>query len=299
MEQGHLPRVPGLCVLKKATVKELILFRFSPFRTTALLILFAVAGYIAMVASLYVLQRPLLYRASSGTPAPLAYGITEATEVTITSVDGTKLAGWYRAAKDGRPTILFFHGKGGHLGHRHNRWKTYSVQGFGILFFDYRGFGNSEGIQSEDGLRADSIAAYDWLRNQGVAAERIVLAGESLGSGLALLTAAERVVSRVSLMSGYSSIADVAAQRYWFAPVQLLISDRFDILPSARKIDVPVLLQHGELDRTIPIAFAEKLVDALKMNVTFVRLEGKGHNQDFGVEELEREITFLDPTLAQ
>lgn len=36
-----------------------------------------------------------------------------------------------------------------------------------VITIDYRGFGNSEGTPSEEGLRMDARATWDWLRQRG------------------------------------------------------------------------------------------------------------------------------------
>ena len=54
-----------------------------------------------------------------------------------------------------------------------------------VVAIDYRGFGNSEGTPTEDGLALDARAAWDWLMDQGVHAGNIVLLGHSLGTGVA------------------------------------------------------------------------------------------------------------------
>ena len=58
---------------------------------------------------------------------------------------------------------------------------------FGVLMFDYRGYGLSEGSPTEEGLYEDVRAAYKWLIDQNVSAENIIAYGFSLAQ-LPLLT---------------------------------------------------------------------------------------------------------------
>ncbi len=256
-------------------------------------VLLAALAYLSVVGGLYAMQRTLLYNPGKNYQAPAALGITDAREVLIATLDGEMLMGWHRQADAGKPTVMFFHGKSGTLSRRNSRWKLYAAQGYGILFFDYRGFGKSSGEATEVGLKTDALAAFDWLAAKQPTGERIVLVAESLGTGLAVYVAANRPVAGISLMSAYSSIVDVAAFRYWWVPVDMLISDRFDTLPHAAQLKAPLLLQHGDMDQTIPLKFAERLFEEVTSAKQFVLRKGRGHN-DFGAADFAVERRFIE-----
>ena len=84
--------------------------------------------------------------------------------------------------------------------------------------------------------------------------ERIVLWGESLGTGVAVALAAEKPVGRVILQSPFTSTADIAAARYWFVPVRLLMKDQFHSDQRIGKVTAPVLVMHGDQDGVVPFA---------------------------------------------
>jgi len=86
------------------------------------------------------------------------------------------------------PVILFFHGGGYCIGsaqtHRDLVSRLCTASGARALSVDYR-------LAPENPFPAavdDGVAAYRWLRSQGVPAGSIVLAGDSAGGGLALAT---------------------------------------------------------------------------------------------------------------
>jgi uncharacterized protein len=254
-------------------------------------VLFVIFWYCLGVAALFAMQRPMLY-AGQNYKTPATLGI-DASEVIIATPDGEYLTGWYREAAAGQPTVLFMHGKGGTVSDRRHRWNAYADNGYGVLFFDYRGFGTSSGAPTESGLKTDALAAYEWLLTKIKNPKQIVLTAESLGTGPAVMVAAEKEVAGVSLMSPYSSIADVAAARYWWVPVRLLLRDKFEILPYAQRLKAPVLIQHGELDRTIPLHLGEKLFAAITSQKSLVVRQGLGHN-NFGPSEYQIERKFID-----
>ena len=104
----------------------------------------------------------------------------------------------------------------------------------------------------------DALAAYAFTRAR-YPAERIVLWGESLGTGVAVALAAQQPVGHLILQSPFTSAADVGAQRYWFVPVGLLMKDQFRSDLRIGKVTAPVLVLHGDRDNIVPMALAERL----------------------------------------
>lgn len=92
--------------------------------------------------------------------------------------------------------ILYMHGQSKHMDHYWARAALLANTGgkhrYGVFMFDYRGYGMSEGEPTEQGLYEDANAAIDWLIAQGVAKERTVFYGYSLGAIPAIDRAAFR-----------------------------------------------------------------------------------------------------------
>ena len=155
----------------------------------------------------------------------------------------------------------------------------------------YRGYAGSSGQPSERGLLLDAAAAYDFTTAR-YAADKIVAWGFSLGSGVAVALAAEQPIGRIILESPYTSIVDVAASVFWFAPVRLLMRDRFRSDERIARVDAPLLVMHGGRDLTIAIAFGERLFELAKEPKQFVRFPEGGHNDldYFGAAEVARQF---------
>lgn len=111
----------------------------------------------------------------------------------------------------------------------------------------------------------------------GIARERIVLSGQSLGTGVAITLAAKGWGTKVVLLSPYTSLPDVAARAIPFLPVRLLMLDRFDSASRAPQVDRPVLVLHGDRDRVIPVDLGEALAAKFPRG-RFVEIAGSGHN---------------------
>ncbi len=231
------------------------------------------ALYGLVIVALYAGQRKILFPCDAAEVDPATLGL-KAEILRLNTEDGESLLAWRIPPAPGQPLILYFHGNAGGIDLRVERFRAIAKAGMGLLAIEYRGYASSTGSPSERGLKLDGEAAYAAAIASGVAPERIVLLGESLGSGVAVALAARHKVGALVLDSPYSSIADVAAAAYWFVPVRALLRDPFrnDLLIGS--VDAPTLMAHGTKDRVVPIRFGEKLFALANPPKEFWRVEG-------------------------
>jgi uncharacterized protein len=260
------------------------------------MLVFAVSSYAGVVALLYLTQRSLLYFPDRTRTHPADAGLPQAQEVLLQTADGERLIAWHVPPRGGKPVVIYFQGNGGGLNLRAQRFGRLASDGTGLLAVSYRGYGGSSGSPTEAGLVLDARAAYDFAVAR-YGADRIVLWGESLGTGIAVWLASEYPVARVVLESPYTSIADVAASVYWFVPVRWLIKDSFRSDERIAKVTVPVLVVHGVRDTIIAIAFGERLYDMIRAPRRFIRLPDAGHNDhdSHGLPEMVRPFVLGQP----
>src|SRR5215813_7493563 len=253
------------------------------------LILIAVLGYGGLLGLMYIFQRALMYFPDPRRTAPAAAGLSQADEVTLTSADGEKLIAWHVPSQGPRPVVIYFHGNAGALDLRVGRFKWLTADGTGLVALSYRGYGGSTGKPSETGLINDGMAAYEFATAR-YAAKRIVLWGESLGTGIAIAVAAERKVGGMILDAPFTSIADVGAAAYPFAPVRWLIKDPFRSDERIARVAAPLLVLHGERDRIVPIVFGERLFALAREPKRFVRFPLGRHVDldDYGAQKAVR-----------
>jgi len=226
------------------------------------LIGFALVAYAALVGGLYLFQRQLLYLPDKSRPELAGLAELGVREVTLSTEDGLSLLSWYLPGHPGRPVIAYFHGNGGHIGYRVERVLRFAREGFGVLMAEYRGYGGNPGTPNEAGFYADGRTALAFLDREGVTPNRLVLYGESLGSGVAVALAAEHQVAAVILEAPPTSVAEVAQCHFPFVPASRMVVDRFDSLSSIGKVRAPILVLHGERDRVVPVRFGRALLDA-------------------------------------
>jgi fermentation-respiration switch protein FrsA (DUF1100 family) len=241
-----------------------------------LILVFLLVGYGALVALAYFAQRALMYFPDRARTPPAQAGLPEAEEVTIEAADGEKLIAWYVPAAKGKPVVLYLHGNGGALVNRLNRFRGLIANGNGLLALSYRGYGGSSGSPSEAGLLADAAAAYAFAAAR-YPASRIVVFGESLGTGVAIWLAATSPVARVILQAPYTSIVELAAAAYSFLPVRLLLKDTYRSDERVGRVTAPMLIIHGERDRVVPIRYGERLYALIHAPKKFVRFPEGGH----------------------
>ena len=210
---------------------------------------------------------------------PQAAGFPEAEEHVLTTADGEKIIVWHVPAKPGRPVILYFHGNGDFLAGFFGRFRDVIADGTGVVALSYRGYAGSSGQPSERGLLQDAAAAYAFTTAR-YSADRIVVWGFSLGTGVAVALAAEQPIGKLILEAPYTSIADVAASAFWFLPVRLLMRDQFRSDERIARVKVPLLIMHGSArSRDSRSPSANALFALAHEPKQFVRFPGGGHDE--------------------
>jgi len=260
----------------------------------------ALAVYVLLVGALYVTQRSLLYHPDRTVPDPADFGVPEMQVVRVPTPDGFELLCWWRAPRDdAQPVIAVFHGNAGHIGSRAHKMRDYLDTGYGVLLMSYRYNAGTGGSPSEANLFDDARAALDFLNREGIADNRIVPYGESLGTGVAVAMAAERRLGALVLEAPYSSMPDLAQHHYWYAPARWLVRDRFDSMSRIGRVDEPVIVVHGLEDRVVPPQFGRRLYDAAREPKEAHFLPDGNHNNlpDLGLARLT--IDFLERHLRQ
>ena len=227
--------------------------------TLAKILAGVVGVYLLVALVMYMGQRRLMYFLDTARSLPAQAGLPNVTERVLNTTDGARIVVWYGKAKSGQPTLLYFHGNGGGLADRAERFRRFMGQGWGVYMMAYRGYAGSTGYPTEANNVADARLAYGALVQEGVPADSIILYGESLGTNLATRVAAERASIGLILEAPYTSVLDIALTDYPFLPVRLLLSDRYETDKVLPQVKVPLLIIHGKEDGIIPVSMAQKL----------------------------------------
>lgn len=206
-------------------------------------------------------------------------------EVFFTTQDGLRLHGWFIPHAGARATFVFFHGNAGNIGDRlvnlkllHDNIKSH------IFIFDYRGYGRSEGMASEEGTYLDGDAAIRYLlQRQEAGARQLVLFGRSLGAAIAAEMATRFDILGLILESPFVSIPEMARVIFPWMPFISLLRTRYDVVEKVRKINTRLLVLHGDRDEIIPLTQGKKVFDAALEPKMFHLILGAAHNDTFVV----------------
>lgn len=250
-------------------------------RALAGILAVAGAGYAAFVALLYGTQDRILYpRTRSFVASPADRG-WHYEDVHLQTDDGERLHGWWIPAEEERGALLFFHGNAGNISGRLDSIEQFRRLGLSVLIVGYRGYGQSSGAPTEEGLYRDADAAWRHLTEErGYASNQIVVFGRSLGSGPATWLANRCAPSALILESPFTSVPDAAARRFPFVPVRHLARSRFDNESRIARIEMPLLIIHSPQDRVIPFEHGQQLYEEAHDPKAFLEIEG-GHNDGF------------------
>jgi fermentation-respiration switch protein FrsA (DUF1100 family) len=259
----------------------------------------ALGAYGGIVGGLYLFQQQLLYRPGKIRPALGELAQLGVREVVLTTADGLSLFSWYLPPGAGRPVIAYFHGNGGHVGYRAERLRRFAREGYGVLLAEYRGYAGNPGRPCEAGLYLDAEAAVDFLAGERIAPSRLVLWGESLGSGLAVYLAARREVAAIILEAPFTSVVAAAQRHYPFLPAAMLVRDRFDSLSRIGQVSAPLLVLHGERDMIIPIRHGRALLDAAPQPKEGWFAPAAGHENLAQFGALDAAIAFIERRLCR
>ena len=259
-------------------------------------VLGAVVFYGVLVGALYLIQRSMMYFPWPEAPVLAESGVPEMRPVRYATADGLTLASWYHPARAGQPTLVLFHGNAGHLGHRGYKARFFLDAGWGVLLVGYRGFGGNPGRPTETGLYADGRAALAYLAGSAVPPARIVLYGESLGTGVAVHLAQEaaragRPVGAVVLEAPYTSLAAAAQVHYPYLPAYWLVRDRYASIDKIAEIGAPVMIIHGARDQIIPERFGREIFAAAREPKSALWLAKADHNDIYGQDGVVGAVT--------
>jgi len=242
----------------------------------------ATAGflYTAAIGWLWFRQERLLFEPTTLPPDHVLATDPDVHELWI-DVPGARLSAAHLRLPDPRGVILFLHGNSGNLTDCLVDLDAFRQVNFDVVMFDYRGYGKSTGcIESEEQLRADVRTVWAEFARQ-YEGKRVVISGQSLGTGLAAGLAAElcedgRTPDLTLLVSPYSSGRALADELYPWVPRQVL---RYPLhcVDHAVRLQGPLMLIHGENDELIGIHHSEALRTAVP-KAQLLRIEGGGHN---------------------
>lgn len=188
----------------------------------------------------------------------------------IHTEDGADLHGWFAPKFDengiAKPLKIYFGGRGEEVS-----WlipEIPNISNFSVALFNYRGSGKSTGTPSQSALYNDSLRIFEYfVKKYNFIAENIGLIGRSLGTGLAIYVAANKMVKSVILISPYDSIISIAREKYWYIPISRWLVHHFKSIDYVPYIKVPLLTIVSDVDKTVRIERSKRIHEAWNHNI--------------------------------
>ena len=225
------------------------------------IITFILLIYLSFIVYLFFFQRNLLYLPNENNYSGDKIKV-DIEEVQIKTSDNINLLGWFHKKDLNKfKTIVYFHGNAGKLENRIHKLNHFKDMDINFLIISWRGFSESSGRPTEQGLYKDGKSAIDWLKNMGLDDKDIILYGESLGTGIAIEIAQNKNFAGLILETPFTSMIDAAKNVYPYIPVDFLLKDRYENDKKIKNINIPLLVMHGEEDQIIPYKMGKKIYE--------------------------------------
>ena len=220
-----------------------------------------------------------------------------AEQLSIQTEDGETLYGWHRASpvEGPRRVVLYFHGNASSVLAQIDVQDRLLADGWDFVGIHYRGYAGSTGVASEAGVRRDALAAWKYVREElETPPERIAIHGRSLGGGVAVQLAANVQPAALVLESTFTSLLEVAKERFGFIAQPGLLQHPFMSKDFAAEVKCPVLVLHGSGDHTIDVSHGRALAKIFEAE-EYVEIPGNDHNDPLLVgPTLDTYMRFLD-----
>lgn len=229
-------------------------------------------------------------------------------DVHFKSADSTKLFGWWIPAKTGesraKATIIFSHGNAGSVSYHLAFVNKFVRDGYNVFLYDYRGYGHSEGEVDKEGIIADAVAAFKYVESRPFK-HPIFSVGHSLGGAKSIAAISQyrpKKLKGIVVVSTFCSYRKIGEKMVGPAAHKVISNTHNpeEIIPKLKNL--PLLVVHGERDRTVPFSHGKAIFDAANQPKKLLFSKTAGHNNilHIGDGAFHKKVTeWMQQTLAE
>lgn len=228
--------------------------------------------------ALYYLQDKFLFHPAKLDPG-FVYNFKDRSDeifLPVNSTDTIHVIRIYPKEK-AKGAVIYFHGNSGNNSTYYDRIKLFLDHDLEVWIPDYPGYGKTTGDISENKINEQAIQV-ERLVSSAFAPHKVILYGQSLGTGVASYIASETACRFLILESPYSDIPSLFRRYAFMYPLNNIIKYKFPTIEYLKNVSEPAVIFHGTYDNVIPFKEAEKLKKVLKSGDKFYELPGINHN---------------------
>lgn len=182
--------------------------------------------------------------------------------------------------KSSEKIIILYHGNAGSVCNRGYVKDILEKTGASLLFVEYAGYANDTQTPSQKLILNDVRNIQHYLQNNHY--QKVVVYGESIGSGPASYHASLGTVDQLILVAPFSRLKDIATDKFPIYPIDLLLTENYDNISWLTEYMGDVAIFHGNKDDVIPHEFSQKLFDGIpSKNKSYFLIDEAGHNDIF------------------
>lgn len=245
--------------------------------TLKIIAFLTVAIYCVAIVLLYAMQTKLIFHPGKLAQAFKFKADFHAEEVFLETRDGERINALFFPGTR-KDVILYFHGNAGDLSGWQFVAEDFTVLGCNVMIIDYRGYGKSSGVITENGLYMDAVAGFNGLIAKGFEPQNIILYGRSVGCGVAVDLASKQICKGLILEAPFSSLLTLSNEKLPLFFPSLFIKFKFDNFQKINKVRCPVAFIHGSEDSLIPVKHTEKLFHKFTGKKTKTIIPAASHN---------------------
>jgi len=178
--------------------------------------------------------------------------------------------------------VICYHGRGTNLSRDWGKLSKFYIQrGYDFIVYDYRGFGKSPGQIDTSNIYSDPIKMYEIITSE-YKGKKIIVLGRSMGTNFATYVAATKKPDGLVLDAPFYSMLDMACLTKPYIPrvlIEKILKYPMRTNQFIKKVDCPIIVFHGTVDKTVPYCESVRLFDIIKHKpkTQFVKLEGVDH----------------------
>jgi len=245
---------------------------------TLVILGFLLTGILVVSLTLFLLQEKFILHPEK---LSLSYNFRFAgdfDELNLMMSDGVSLNGILFKTKKSKGLIMLMHGHAGNVEHWGTIGYRFNKLQYDLLVIDYRGYGKSEGKFSEQHTFLDVKEWYRHMNSMYTEAE-INLYGKGIGSTFASYLASEFAPNRLILESPLYDLKFTALKYYPLFPfIQYIPTFKFDTATYFKKIQVPVYLVHGKLNKLVHYENSTRLLATNTAHADLCLIEDGDHH---------------------